>query len=234
MKLHIAICDDETVLCEETKKKILEVCPDYEIEQFFSGKRLLASALTYDMIFLDIEMPGLNGMETAGSLRKQGYLGHIIFLTGYTEYMPDAFKVKAFRFLTKPVNMDALEETLNESEREIFEHEKIVVDGFGTEILVDMKDIIYIEAMKKNSVLYLTNKSIETPYALKYWLEKLSGKDFCQVHKSFIVSLGHIVQVEEDEVILHGGDCHIPLSRRRHSIVRQAFLDYIKRHARIM
>lgn len=234
MKLHIAICDDESILCKETKKKILEIRSGYEIDLFLSGKELLAAPLKYDMIFLDIEMPEQSGMEIARDLRKQNYKGHIIFLTSHVEFMQESFKVRAFRFLTKPINMDELEETLKESEHEIFENEKIAVDGFGTETLVSIRDIVYIEAMKRNTVLHLTDKNVETPYSLKYWLEKLSENDFCQVHKSFIVSLNYIMQVETDEVILRGGDYSIPLSRRRHGIVKQTFFNYIKQHARMM
>lgn len=234
MKLHIAICDDESILCKETKEKILEMHPEYEIDLLFSGKELLETPLKYDLIFLDIEMPGQNGMAVAQYLREQKYTGHIIFLTNYNEYMPEAFKVKAFRFLTKPVNMDELEETLEEAEHEFFENQAIVVDGYGVEILVDVRDIVYIQAMKKNTVLYLTDKSVETPYSLKYWLEKLSENDFCQVHKSFIVSLHYIMKVEIDEVVLHGRECSVPLSRRKNGMVKQAFYEYIRQHARVM
>ena len=65
MKLHIAICDDEPIFCKEIKKKILEIRPEYEADIFFSGKELLETSAYYDMVFLDIEMPEQNGMETA-------------------------------------------------------------------------------------------------------------------------------------------------------------------------
>lgn len=65
LRLHIAICDDEPIFCKEIKKKILEIRPEYETDIFFSGKELLETSAYYDMVFLDIEMPEQNGMETA-------------------------------------------------------------------------------------------------------------------------------------------------------------------------
>lgn len=231
MRLEIAICDDEPVLCKAAKEAVSEIRNEYDIDMYSSVYKLLDSYRFYDAIFLDVEMPEKSGMETAHELRRLGYRGEIIFLTSHSEYMPEAFKVRAFRFLTKPINKDELEETLEQLENEIRDNERLAVESFGKEQFVYVKDIMYIESRKKNTVLHMHNTTIETAYPLKYWQERLSGNDFCQIHKSYIVSLDYILVIEPDVVTLREDDIYLPLSRRRYRIVKQGYFDYVKSHA---
>lgn len=234
MELQIAICDDEPILRNELKEKILMIRPEYAIDAFSCGKDLMECSKEYDMVFLDIEMPGEDGMEIARKLRLQNCKSHIIFLTSHTEYMPEAFKVKAFRFLEKPINTDSLKEALMEAEKEFAGKKKVVVNNFGTEILVDIWDIMYISADGKNTMIHMKNQKVETGNALKCWLKELEEYGFCQVHKSYIVSLRHIRQVLPEGIMLKETKEIIPLSRRRYNIVRNLFFQYIEEHAGIM
>lgn len=152
MKLQIAICDDEPILCDAAKNAISNIKNEYEIDMFSSGDELLRAYRHYDAIFLDVEMPGQSGMEVAQRLRAENYIGNIVFLTSHTEFMQDAFKVKAFRYLTKPIQTDALKETLEQLEYELLENEKLLVDSYGTKELIYLKDIIYIESKRKYTI----------------------------------------------------------------------------------
>lgn len=234
LKLQIAICDDEPILCEEVKEQILKLHMNYEIDLFYSGTELLESTGSYDMIFLDIDMPEENGMDIAKKLRSKKFCGHIIFLTCHAEFMPEAFKVKAFRFLVKPIQIDDLNETLIESECEIFDEKKLILDNFGKEILVNIKDIMYIQSQKKNTVLHLVDQTIETGNSLKYWLQEVNDYDFCRAHKSFLVSLRYVDRIEPEQIYLKNLETFVPLSRRNYHIVKEEFFKYIKKHARIM
>lgn len=231
MKLEIAICDDDQILCKAAKDAIFEMKNEYDIDLYSSVDKLLDSYRFYDAIFLDVEMPEKNGMETAHELRRKGYRGEIIFLTSHSEYMPEAFKVRAFRFLTKPIDRNELEETLEQLENGIKDNERLSVDSFGKELFVYIKDIMYIESRKKNTVLHMHDTTIETLYPLKYWKERMSENDFCQIHKSYIVSLDYISVIEPEVVTLREDDVVLPLSRRRYSIVKQKYFDYVRSHA---
>lgn len=234
MKLLIAICDDEPIFCEDAKEKIEKLYQDYEIEMFHSGADLLEAKKNYDIIFLDIEMPNENGMDIAKKLKTQSIRGEIVFLTSHIECMPAAFKVKAFRFLGKPLELEELKETLEEAEKELFENKKLIVDSFGAELLIDVRDIIYIQSEKKTTKLYTMHYVIETDYALKYWIEKLENCDFCKVHKSFLISLRYVDKFEPDEIQLKNTGTCIPLSRRNYVLFKDVYLDYVSKHARIM
>ena len=96
--IKIAICDDETVMCEKLKMAVSSILKkqeeEYRINRYFDAVSLLCSSLDYDLLFLDIRMPGMNGMKAAGRLRELGFAGELIFTTAFSEYMPDAFEVK--------------------------------------------------------------------------------------------------------------------------------------------
>lgn len=234
MRLKVAICEDDEILCEGTKQRILEIRPDYVIDMYPTGEELLLTEKGYDIVFLDIEMPGRDGMCIAKKLREKKYSGHIIFLTSHTEFMQDAFKVRAFRFLEKPIKMEELDETLVESEKEIFMDKKLIVTDYGAEILINISDILYVEAQKNKTLIYTFNDELETNYTLKYWMQELGSVDFFKVHKSYIVSLRHIKAFDVDCVILHGLGVRIPVSRRNVSLVKKAFFDYVRANAKYM
>ncbi len=122
--MKIAICDDEQIFRDTLYKKLVKYNKTFEIKEFRTGRELIDSRIKFDIIFLDIEMPELNGMDTAKKLRKLSVGSIIIFLTSHIECIQDAFKVKAFRFLSKPVQEDALNEALEEAEKEIVGQEK--------------------------------------------------------------------------------------------------------------
>jgi len=98
MMYKIAVCDDEQVFADEIINKLQMRNKNYQIICFDSGEKLLSYVPDFDILFLDIEMPGFSGMETAAKLRESGYDGIIIFLTNHTELMPDAFKITAFNY----------------------------------------------------------------------------------------------------------------------------------------
>ena len=232
MQLKVAVCEDDPIICEDIRKKILEIRPDYVIDTYSTGEGLLLERKKYDIVFLDIEMPGKDGMCVARELRERKYSGHIVFLTSHTEFMPEAFKVKAFRFLDKPVKIENLKETLEESQKEIFLDKKLIVTDYGTEILMSLSEILYVEARKNKTIIHTINDRLETNFTLKYWLQQLGTDEFFQVHKSYIVSLRHVKRFDGNGLCLYFSDVKVPVSRRNVSLVKKAFFDYIRTNAK--
>lgn len=115
--LKIAICDDEPAFAIQLGDKIREAIPDCEIQTFFSGGELLRGG-RFDICFLDIQMEGINGIETARKLREKDEESIIVFITGAREYVFEAFDVAAFHYLVKPLEDGKLQEVLRRAERE--------------------------------------------------------------------------------------------------------------------
>ena len=100
--MRIAICDDEVSIVQILEEKIKKLLPDAVIEKYLSGDELIASGSKPDILFLDIQMPGMDGMETAKVLRQDNEDMILIFVTAAEEYVFQAFDVGAFHFLVKP------------------------------------------------------------------------------------------------------------------------------------
>ena len=227
--MKIAICDDEQVMMEHICELVKQYRPDYMVELYGCGEALLEDAQLYDLIFLDIEMPSINGMEVAENLRKMQYSGEIIFLTGYMEYIQEAFKVRAFRYLQKPIVERQLEEALCSAEEQI--RKRYLYLDTGHKKSVKLQDIIYIEAIHNRSYIMTKKEEIEIRIPMKNLCARLPKEDFVQTHKSYIVALQAIWKIEGNEIVLQDICPRIPLSRGKMKEVKQAYLTYVRRHS---
>ncbi len=232
MILKVAVCDDEKIICDSMIKLVKELRTDYKIDAYLSGEKLLESSVKYDIILLDIEMKGIDGMVVADELRKREGNEYVVFLTSHTEFMPDAFKVRAFRFLNKPVDRCALLEAILDAEKEILNNEKIIIETKGHAKLINLSDLVCIEAFGDGAFLYTTEEIIESSRSLKYWLNRLGSERLFQVHKSYAVAMSHIISIENSSVLLHNMKDSIPVSRRKAVSFKKEFYEYVKRNSK--
>lgn len=231
MGLRVAICDDEKEICEEIRKRLLSIKPVYEIAIYYSGKELLQEKERFQIVFLDVHMDDLNGMETAELLRERGMNEYIIFLSGYREYMSEAFKVRAFRFLNKPIEMECLKEAVLEAEREIASGKKLIIHVSGDIFIINKKDIIYMEAFGDGTYIFLKKgEMIRTTETLKYWFDKVGTEDFFQVHRSYIVAYSHVKGLRKTEVEMDFSKETIPVSRRKRISFKKSLMEYITKN----
>ena len=101
--MNIAVVDDEEAIREQIGGFIKKRNPDFNISVFDTGEGLLAAGKDFDIIFLDIQMEGMGGIEAARTLRQSGVDAVVIFITGIREYVFEAFDVSAFHYLLKPI-----------------------------------------------------------------------------------------------------------------------------------
>lgn len=237
MTYKIAVCDDEQIFIDDVVAKLKEQSEQCEISEYTSGEELLDSPLDFNIIFLDIEMTGINGINTAFSLREQKYDGMIIFLTSHTEFMPDAFKVKAFRFLDKPLDNENFNEAFSEAKKEILNTEHILLSNrSGEKIYLKLTDIVYLEAYGDGTYIYGKTGSVyDTDKPLKYWKEQIGSEHFYQIHKSYIVSYLYVSTIlKSDQVVMKGIEQPLDISRRNVVPFKNVFFDYIKKYAKVM
>ena len=146
--------------------------------------------------------------------------------------MSEAFKVKAFRFLNKPIQQNKFYEALYEAEKEIVGTEKIIVSSNGNKYMIPQSDIMYIESMGDGTCIYTKDQEYVTGKTLKYWEESLNPTMFYKVHKSYLVGFQYVKIVLQAEVQLyHKEDILIPLSRRQRSEFNKLYMQYAKEHA---
>ena len=233
--MKIAICDDEKQLRSLLRQKIAARSGNIKITEFSDGSELLNSKESFDIIFLDIEMPRLDGMETAAKLRSAGVDSLMIFLTSHEEFVRDAFKVKAFRFLPKPVDKRELNEAMNEAEKELSSQDKLIIEQRGRIYEVLTSDVLYIEAYGDGTYIYDNAGNVyDSKKQLTRWEKELSEKGFFKIHRSYMVSLGQVAKIEGTTVTLAGLQKPLSVSRRNLSAFKEAYLDHVRKNARVI
>ena len=158
--MRIAVCDDEKYFRSILKRK-LEIYAKkraliFNYDDFTDGTELLKSSRSYDLIFLDYKMNELNGMDTARKLREKNDKTTVIFLTGITDVVYESFEVKAFRFLTKPIDEVRLHKALDDFLLSFDDDKYLSLTDCPRIIRIEYDDILYIEAKAKNSTTNAT------------------------------------------------------------------------------
>ncbi len=237
--LSIAVCDDELLECLDICAKIKTCMEDlnipYAIKQFSRGKELLLCLNQFDLIFLDILMDDMDGMETARRCRELAYKKMIVFLSSSRRYVFDAYDVEAFHYLVKPVSQEKLKGVLKRAaDRERGASQEYIVASLkGQRRKLFLDRILYFE-MKGRQVDVHEEKEIITYYEQIGTLEKqLLGKGFFRCHKSYMVNLKHVDGYNRQEAILDNGE-RILMAKRRYEEFCQAILSYMRKNGGIL
>ena len=230
--MKIAICDDEAPIRELLKDKIEKYYfsqnIEFSIRTFESGGKLLEQDLDQiDVLFLDVDMPGKNGMDTAKEIRRTNKEMLIVFLTAYSEFVFESFKVDAFRYLVKPLKDQELAEVLSAVQHKLYvDDEEYLSFQFQNEMYnVRYSDIIYIEGMRDKIWLYCRDDTYRWHGTLKALLELLEGRGFFQVHRSYIINMAKIQKYNSQAVILEG-DSEVPISRYKLDAFKDAYIKF--------
>ena len=230
--LRIAVCDDEKAIRDDLTRLAEKALSSPEIKVFSSGEAFLSDANSYDIVLLDIEMPGENGLEIAREIRRRSRETVIIFITGYEAYMPDAFDVQAFHYLLKPVREEKLREVLSRAAKEIervkSDAERYILlksSGISRKIFLD--NIIFLESNNKKVIVHLSDGSVLESYKKMDDMEHILGSAFFRCHRGYIINLKHIVSYSADEVTLEG-EKRILIAQRKYTDFVKEYLRYVK------
>ena len=230
--INIVICDDEEVIHEEVGKLLEEYENKenfrYNLYDCFSGKELLELSAEYKIILLDIDMPGMDGIQTATELSKRDEEKLIIMLTSKRERFKEAFKIGATRFVTKPIDKEELFEALDNAFFSLLGCEMIRLNYSGKECLLQQGEIQVIESHRDYLKIYSKEKVFESSKSLRTIQAELDERIFLLVHRSYIINLCHVCDVQKEFVKMDNGE-KIPISRRKYKEVLQKIIDFDKK-----
>ncbi|WP_418700088.1 LytR/AlgR family response regulator transcription factor [Anaerotignum sp.] len=237
--VKIAICDDEeksVVLHEKTVKECLQLAGiGYEITTYTQSQNLLYDitddAFFYDLILLDIEMPGISGMEISQQIK--GYLPNvrIIFVTSHTEYAIDAFELSIFRYVPK----NNLEVKLTAA---VIDAAKLIELEAGQEYTIQTanrmekipyKDIFYIQRDGKNASIVSSVGTSKVRKSLQQVFEELNTPEFIFIDRGYIVNIIQIMKISDSTAILKNGE-QLPISRSHLQEVKQKINEFWGAH----
>lgn len=234
--MRIAICDDEPRFAAELADLIQNQhrSLDLVVDSYSSGEDLLYAcqqlALAYALIFLDIEMGGMDGLRTAKALAGLYPAPMVVFVTSHDELACDGYEVAAFRFLTKPVNEAKLAEAVVTARNRLQQAKTVLLKNGEGEFVLPLDSILYIEAQNQQVLVVSQNVSYSQRTGIGQYEQDLAPDGFCLIHRSYLVNLRHVKALQKQEVLLTNGQ-RLPLSRLRQKDFACQFHQYIQKTA---
>jgi DNA-binding LytR/AlgR family response regulator len=236
MKLTIAVCEDETIALKINCTYINELSKKYRINSNILGFTNGESLLDYvekeevDIIFMDIDLGGVNGIQTASAIMKKNPRTITIFITGHREFAYDAFTVEAFSFLTKPIEPERLERVFKKAILQVNYLSKqksqvpIIITEDNIKKKINQSNIIYIERIDTITAI-VTKVSRHNVYET---ITSLAGRletNFIRINQGIIVNLDEVEAMKPGKLIMRTGDI-FTIGRTYAKEVKKRYLEY--------
>lgn len=232
--MRIALVEDDELhraqISQEIEAYFSELNEVCEFHAFDNGSDLLdryEAVGGYDLLLLDIKLPGMDGVSVAREIRRHDEKVLIVFITSMTSYALQGYSVHALDYILKPINRISFRNVLDHA-RKLFrqrtENFITVTTGEGL-IKLDISQIYYIETEKHAVRLYYTKGSFHINDTLKSIEEKLKNAPFCRCNNCYLVNLAHVERVRKDNVIVAGHE--LAFSRLRYKPFMEALTNYM-------
>jgi len=209
-KMRIAVCDDEPHFLDNLKQTIYSYSNLYRLEiaidEYCSGEALLKSSKEYDIVLLDYQMGGIDGLETARMLRRSNLNCIIIFMTNFPHFVYESFEVNTFRFFEKPLVPEKLHKALDDYFEKFGNDYPLLFKVNRDTILVQTNDIVFLEADNKKCFIHLATKSLHCAKTMRAVAELLPKNIFFRINKAFIVNFNFISKYDNDYIYFKNGD----------------------------
>lgn len=229
--MQITICDDEKKIRELLGSRVQKLYPSAELAFYETGEALLAQAAQPDILFLDIQMPGRDGMEIARLLRKKWKDTILIFVTGIEEYVFQAFDVGAFHYIVKPLDDEKLKTVLENAVKQYEEKTQnskaekkyimVQTGGIHTKVFVD--DIVYAEVFNRKIIIHKLDGELEF-YGKLSDLEKLLGEDFFRPHRAYLINMGYVESYDAGNIYLEKGQ--VLMAKQNYKKFVESYMQY--------
>lgn len=233
--MKIAVCDDDAAQTEYisalVKKWAAQRKLDAAVENYGSAEAFQfawSAEKNVDILLLDIEMPGLNGMELAKEIRKSDDELAIVFITGFSEYISEGYDVSALHYLLKPVDEQKLFACLDRAaQKKKTAPPLLLIECGGERLRLLQSDIVYLEAFAHLTIIAAERREFEIGESIGSLEKQLEAALFLRPHRSYLVGLKHIEKIGKTELTLDNG-ARIPVSRRLYTDVNQAFIRFFR------
>lgn len=240
--MRIVICDDDGKTQEILRYKIEKLCQaagvEHEIWCCSSGEEVLGAEEAPDLLFLDIQMPGRDGMDVAQELRQRRWTTILIFVTALSEYVYDAFDVGAFHYLVKPFEDEKLSQVFKKA---VEEYERrhgsgteqverqakmLLIRQGGVSSAVPVDSIIYAEVFNRKVTLHTTAGEMEY-YGKLTELSEQVGDGFYRTHRAYLVNLRYVEKYDAATIWLEKGTALV--SKKQFAGFVKQYMRYISR-----
>lgn len=232
--MRILICDDDALMLEQLKTYIKDYfaniraqCP--EIACFSDGESLLADDGDKDILFLDIEMPGINGIYAGNELKRKNEHIIIFVVTSYAEYLDDAMRFHVFRYLSKPLDRQRFYRNMKDAV-DLYHTltVKVPIETRQGVHTLPASSVITVEAVGHKVLIHTTMRDFEAVRNMQYYLNVLPKNCFFQTHRSFIVNFEHVTDFDHSLIHMADGQFQAYLTKRKYTAFKEAYLLYLE------
>ncbi len=234
MMIKIGICDDDLKSAGLIQRYLEELEQKYqyklEIEVYSSGEELIQDyeeGSGFDLIYLDIEMKQMDGIETARWIREHQYHVLLIYISSYDTYLKQLFEVEPFRFLQKPVSMEEFEAVFLKAVERIKEQKGEYFRFQSGRNMINLlcRDILYMESAGRKVIVHTINRTYEYYDKLDHVEEQLNGMRFVRIHKAYLVNMDNVEAFQYERLSLKDGTI-LNISEKNRPRIRSIFWNY--------
>ena len=232
--MKVLICDDIEEEVNNVKDLLISFTKinaiGFEIETSLVPEKVYSNF--YDIAFIDIEMPGLNGLNLASKLKMVNPNVIVVVITSFQSYLDDAMRIHVFRYLSKPIDKARFYNCLNDAVKEYYSINKKITFYTNNEFQVCYtSNILYIETEKNGCTIHTVDSDISCHKKVREIYEMINQKDkFVYSHNSILVNLDHVVKFNNTTVFIKKNDSEIIstyISQRKYSSFKRYFFNYI-------
>ena len=231
--MRVAICDDEKAMHIKIEKLLTEYKNirgiDIFIDKFENGYDLLKSERAYDIIFMDYQMDGLDGIETARKLRDRNNECCVIFISAFQEASMQGYEVNTFRFILKPIDKEKLFEAIDAYLKTIDYDNMLILKTHEATWKIKMSDIIYAEAKKKHTIIRTKDNTYEIHIHLKKIEEQLPPEKFFRCQRTYVAGFAHIEHHTNTLITFDNGEL-AQIGKTYSAKFKKAFQEYVMRY----
>ena len=228
--MKIAVCDDENIIVEEITSYIKKDFPVSEVRAYSNGESFMAASEERpEVLLLDIDMPGISGMEVAAALTREKVSTLIVFVTAHDELVYDSFKYHPFAFVRKKFLEEELKADLSDCEKQLESRNKnFVFQNASKLVTLAQSEILYFEGQANYLAIHTTSDEYKMRSTMAGVEKELEDSDFLRIHKGFLVNLEHIRVLKVEELELDNGTV-LPIGKSYSEAAKKSILRFMRR-----
>lgn len=235
--MRIVICDDDLTICGAMLQFINEYFsqskyPTPDVVCYNRGRELIEDETTPDIVFLDMELPDLSGVDIGNLLYKKNRNIITIVITSYIDYLDDAMKFHVFRYISKPLDMNRVRRNFDEALEVYFGRQKnVLVETKKAEYTVNIRNIVAIEATNRKVIVYTPKEQYESVQNMQYWEDLLPESIFIRTHRNFIVNMYHVKEFSKDTITVTNNVTEVFLTKRKFTDFKKSYLMFLEKRS---
>lgn len=230
--MKIAICEDlasdSAILCAYINNYCRQNCYDSQIVTFETGDALLDafSPGAFDLVFLDMIMPGLSGAVVAQKIRETDRDCSLVFITTSKDYMAEGFSVQAKGYVIKPLEQEKMDDVMHALRHDFEQGSRLIeIPMSGESIMVSIADLFYAEVYDKFAMLHMKRGKLTTRLPLDELEARLGGTPFLRCHRSYIINMNYVDDMRAGDFLMRNGDV-VPMRKNGRKGVRMTMAKF--------